>query len=109
MANPEKHKKNLIEEWSEGDAGNLQVQSGAHAEAASRTPKSVPRRSRLPAGPALPAPPEPALIREPAPPQHEARHSQASSPEHLRKLEKLPKLRAPYAPKAPARARGFKA
>ncbi len=99
MANLEKHKRNLVHEFLGDDQAGEPVQlrsvrlTGAKGKAA----KAIPRRSRppIPAGQAKK--PEPALIREPAlPPKPEERASQASSPEHLRKLQRLSKLRAPY-------------
>lgn len=107
MANPEKHKQHLIEEWLEGDAGETPPQSGIHSAPVSS--KSLPRRSRRPVAPESPARPDPALVREPAPaPKAVAKQSPASSPDHLRRVERIPKLRAPYLPKGAKRARGFR-
>ncbi len=101
MSNLEKHKRNLMEEWAEGEEGSVPAQSGVHASEPGRMKKSVPRKTRLPLATAPAARPDPALVREPSQKPHaEVRHSQASSPEHLRKLDRLPKLRAPYAPRA---------
>lgn len=102
MANPQKHKQNLIDEWPEGEEGAVPAQSGgAHGLGAQgKAAKPAPRRRPMPRN-AEEAKPDPALVREPAsPPKPEERHSQATSPEHLRKLQRLPKLRAPYPPKA---------
>ncbi len=100
MANLEKHKRNLVYEFLGDDEAREPVQErSVHLTGAQdKTAKAVPRRSRRPiaAGQAH-KPPEPALVREPAPaPKLEERTSQASSPEHLRKLQRIPKLRAPY-------------
>jgi hypothetical protein len=109
VANPEKHKQDLIEEWLEGDAGDTPPQSGIHPAPVSRAAKSVPRRSRRPAAPESPARPDPALVREPAPAAKAvAKQSPASSPDHLRRVERIPKLRAPYLPKGAKRSRGFR-
>ena len=99
MANLEKHKRNLVNEFLGDDQAGEPVQlrsvhlTGAQGKAA----KAVPRRSRLPIPAGQPKKPEPALTREAAlPPKPEGRASQASSPGHLRKLQRLSKLRAPY-------------
>jgi hypothetical protein len=103
MANPLKHKRNLIDdEWPEGGEGAVPAQSGgAHRLGAQgKAAKAVPRRRSLVRN-GNTVKPDAALVREPAvSPKPEERHSQASSPEHLRKLQRLPKLRAPYPPKA---------
>jgi len=105
MANLEKHKKNLSQEWTEAEDSTLPAQSrslhvlGAYI----KIPKAAARKSRraILGGPV--AKPDPAMAREPAPPTRaEERPSQASSPEHLRKLNRLPKLRAPFS-RNPAR------
>lgn len=109
MANPEKHKKNPILEW----LGEEQTELGAQARSSrivggGKTQKVVARRPVVLANAnSTPAKPDPALIREPGPPlKLEERHSQASSPEHLRKLNRLPRLRAPITyPTPPARPR----
>jgi len=99
MASPEKHKRDLMDEWQEGDEGDAPAQSGSvHAVAGGG--KAVPRRLRLPVQNRPEEKPDPALIREPAPPKLDEKHSQASAPDHLRRLQRLPKLRAPYAPKS---------
>lgn len=99
MANLEKHKKNPMQEWMEGDESTLPAQSrSSHVLGAYiKIPKAVSRKARR-AVPEVPAAkPDPALAREPAPPMKaEDKHSQASSLEHLRKLNRLPKLRAPF-------------
>jgi len=98
MANPEKHKRNLVSEFLGDDEAGEPVQlrsvhlTGAQAKAA----KAVPRRSRPLVAAAAAGKADPALAREPAPVKLEDKTSQAHSPEHLRKLQRLPKLRAPY-------------
>lgn len=97
MANPEKHKKDPILEW----LGEEETELAGHARSsrvvggAGKLRKSVAKK----VSPPPPAPaqrPDPAMMREPgAPVKIDARHSQASSPEHLRKLQRLPRLRAP--------------
>jgi hypothetical protein len=103
MANLEKHKKNNLQEWLEAEESTVPAQSrSSHVLGAYiKIPKAVSRkrRSKAPAG--ATAKTEPALMREPAPPAKlEDKHSQSSSPEHLRKLQRLPKLRAPFSPDA---------
>jgi hypothetical protein len=107
MANPQKHKRNLIDEWPEGEEGAIPAQSGgAHrAGAGAKAPKSVPRRPKIVAYNRNELKPEAALAREPAPPLKLARkHSQPSSPEHLRKLQRLPQLRAHYPARSGSRS-----
>jgi hypothetical protein len=108
MANPEKHKRNLVSEFlGDGDGGDEAVRWRGVRLSLDRekTVKALPRRSRLLAGVGQARKPDPALTREPAPaPRIEERTSQAHSPEHLRKLQRLPKLRAPYA--SPGRRAG---
>ena len=102
MANLEKHKRSLVQEWLESGESELSAQPrsprvlGSHL----KTWKPAARKVRsLP--PSLPLKLEPALAREPGPPpKADEKHSQASSPEHLRKLQRLPKLRAPVTYKA---------
>lgn len=102
MANLEKHKKNLAQEWMEAEDSTVPAQSrsphvlGAYI----KIPKAASPRTRraLPQQP--PAKLEPALAREPAPPRPEEKPAQLSSPEHLRKVSRTPRLRAPYSPKA---------
>lgn len=105
MANSEKHKKNPILEW----LGDEETEFGAQARSprlvggAGKLAKAVARKPPIPAD-AAPPRPDPALMREPAPPPKLNEHrSQASSPEHLRKLRRLPRLRAPmtYKPANP--------
>jgi len=105
MANPEKHKKNPILEW----LGDEETEFGAQARSprvvggAGKSAKAVVRKPPIAANTA-PAKLDPALVREPAPPAKLNEHrSQASSPEHLRKLQRLPRLRAPmtYRPANP--------
>jgi hypothetical protein len=101
MANLEKHKKNLSQEWTEAEESTLPAQSrSSHVLGAYiKIPKAVSRKGRRAAPAARVAKPEPALAREPAPPSKaEEKPSQASSPGHLRKLNRLPKLRAPFSP-----------
>jgi hypothetical protein len=100
MANLEKHKKNSAQEWLEGEESTVPARSrGSHVVGAyikmSKTTARKARRAPL-NGHAQKV--EPALVREPAPPKIEAKHSQASSPEHLRRLQRLPNLRQPYSP-----------
>jgi hypothetical protein len=112
MGSPEKHKKNLIEEWPEGEEGVVPAQSGsAHGSGApGKTARLLPRRSRPPIQSAGAPKPDAALFREPAPPpKMDERHSQSSSPEHLRRLQRLPNLRAPYPPKSSRPAPGPRA
>ncbi len=96
MANLEKHKRNLVDEFLGDDQAGEPVQlrsvlvTGAHGKTAGS------RHSRPTISNGQAAKPDPALIREAAPPKLEQRTSQASSPEHLRKLQRLPNLRAPY-------------
>jgi hypothetical protein len=100
MANSEKHKRDLIDEWQAGDEEAGPGQSGKLHVVASGG-KAVPRRLRLPVQNTPEAKPDPALIREAAPsPKLDEKHSQANAPDHLRKLQRIPKLRAPYAPKS---------
>ncbi len=111
MANLEKHKKNIMQEWIEGEESTVPAQTrSAHVLGAYiKIPKAaVSRRSRPQKPNGVAARVEPALVREAAPPPKvEDKPTQASSPEHLRKQQRLSKLRAPFAPK-PARgaARG---
>jgi hypothetical protein len=100
MANLEKHKKNPLRDWIDEDEGTVPAQSrsphvvGAYIKIA----KPETRKARRPAANGVTQKVEPALMREPSPPPKvEDKHSQASSPEHLRKLQRLPKLRASYA------------
>lgn len=100
MANVEKHKHNLVDEWLEGEEGTLPAHPrSAHLTGGPAT-KPVRRRFRPPALNGSAGKPELALMREAAPPlKAEEKHSQASAPEHLRKQQRLPKLRAPQFPK----------
>jgi hypothetical protein len=112
MGSLEKHKRNLIEEWPEGEAGVVPAQSGsAHGSGAQGRPvRLLPRRSPPPIQSAVAPKPDTALFREAAPPPKlDEKHSQLSSPEHLRRLERLPKLRAPYSPKSGRPASGPRA
>jgi len=100
MAQLEKHKKNLVREWLVADEETVPAHPrGLDAQEARlkvRKPP-VPGKFRQPRS-VLPAPkPEPAQIREPAPPARTIeKPSQATSREHLLKLERLPQLRAPF-------------
>ena len=96
--NLEKHKKNLIQECLEGveDVAPAHSRSAHVLKSFVKIPRPVSRkfRANLPNKPD-PAP-EPALMREPAPPAKTEKHSQAAAPDHLRKQERLSQLRAPY-------------
>jgi hypothetical protein len=100
MAQLEKHKTNLVREWLVADEdavpANPRGLDAQEARLKIRKPP-VPGKFRQPRS-VLPAPkPEPALIREPAPPSRAGeRQSQATSREHLLKQERLPQLRAPF-------------
>lgn len=99
MANLQKHKKNLVQEWLEGEGEVTGARAGSADVLGSRLKIQKPvvgGKSRL-ARPSQPPPkPEPALVREAGPSRRPVqRHSQATSREHLLKLERLPKLRAP--------------
>jgi hypothetical protein len=98
MANLEKHKRNLVYEFLGDDqAGEpVQLRSVHLTGAQGKTAKAVPRRTPPPVPASQAKKPDPALIREAAPPPKHGGTSQASSPDHLRKLQRLPKLRAPY-------------
>jgi hypothetical protein len=96
MANLEKHKRNLVYEFLEGDESVEAAQSRSIHLIGGKAVKAVPRRFKPPVPNGRAAKPEPALAREPAPAKIEGKHSQASAPAHLRKLQRLPNLRAPY-------------
>ena len=100
MANLEKHKKNPIREWLEGEEGTVPAQPrSSHVLGAYiKIPKTAVARKFRPAVGNEAAPRlEPALMREPAPPPKlDEKHSQATSREHLLKTQRLPKLRAPF-------------
>jgi hypothetical protein len=105
MANLEKHKKNLSQEWMEAEESTLPAQSrSSHVLGAYiKLTKAVPRKARRVPPQQEAARPEPALTREPA--LHgrvEEKPSPANSPAHQRRVSRLPKLRAPFSP-APAR------
>lgn len=109
VANLEKHKKNSLHEWMEAEESTLPAQPrSSHVLGAYiKIPKSVTRKSRRVAPEKPPVKPEPALAREAAPPAKvEEKHSQASSPEHLRRLSRLTKLRAPFNPTSRPGLRG---
>ncbi len=99
MANRGKHSRNPVSEWMEGEEGNTPTKSrSAHlVNCYVKKTRPVLKKARK-AAVAVAAPkPEPALMREPAPPpKNEAKPSPAASWEHQRRLERLPKLRAPY-------------
>ncbi len=103
MANLEKHKKNIVLEWLEGEEGAPPAQSGgSHSPAGSSKAPAKARRVMLASAQGIKA--DPALAREPAPAARLAeKPSQASSPEHLGKKQRLPKLRAPFSPHPPGR------
>jgi hypothetical protein len=96
MANLEKHSRNVLVDWLQGE------ETGSPAQPRSRrivgsSSKPATKKFR-PVLKAVPEPkPDPALAREPVLPHKVAALPQHSAPEHLRRLEKLPKLRAPYA------------
>jgi hypothetical protein len=100
VANLEKHKKNPLHEWMEAEDSTLPAQPrSSHVLGAYiKIPKALIPKSRRIKPETPPAKTEPALAREAAPPRVEEKHSQASSPEHLRRLSRLPKLRAPFTP-----------
>jgi hypothetical protein len=102
MANLEKHKHNLVNQWLDDEEGTAPAQQrrAQLTGSSAKVTKAAPRKFRPPVLNGHTAKPDPALAREPAPPAKPLdKHSQASSPEHLRKLQRLPKLRAPYSPK----------
>ncbi len=102
MSNLEKHKRNLVHDWLEGEEGTAPAQSrrAQLTGSSAKVTKAAPRKFRVPTLNGHAAKPDPALVREPGPAAKlEEKHSQASSPEHLRKVQRLPKLRAPYQPK----------
>jgi hypothetical protein len=109
MANLEKHKKNPLHDWLDGDESTLPAQPrSSHVLGAYiKIPKVAVSRKFRPTVQPVPEPkPEPALIREPAPPARMGeKPSQASSREHLLKTERLPKLRAPFPYKRANRGR----
>lgn len=101
MANLEKHPKNPLREWLDEEEGTVPAQSrSSHVVGAYiKIPKPQARKMRRPAANGVTQKVEPALVREPASPSKpEEKPSQASSPDHLRKLRRLPKLRSPYPP-----------
>jgi hypothetical protein len=100
MANPEKHKRNLVYEFLGGDEAVEAAQSRSIHVIGGKALKAVPRRFRPPVQNGQAKKPDPALAREPAPAKIEEKHSQASAPEHLRRLQRLPNLRAPSYPKS---------
>jgi hypothetical protein len=99
MANLGKHKRNLVSEFLGGDEAAEPAQSrSVHLTVvAGKAAKGAVRRVRPFVSNGQAQRPDVALIREPAlPSRMDDKTSQASSPEHLRKLQRLPKLRAPY-------------
>ena len=107
MANPEKHKRNDLLEWLEEEESSAPARPrgarivGGHG----KTPAGRKSRAVAANGAALKV--EPALVREPGPPAKiDAKHSQASSPDHLRKQQRLFNLRAPHSKSAAKLAPG---
>jgi hypothetical protein len=99
MANVGKHKRNLVHEFLGGDEAvePAQARSVHLTGAQGKSAKGGLRRVRLLLLNGRAQKPDAALVREPAPPSRmEERTSQASSPDHLRKLQRIPNLRAPY-------------
>lgn len=99
MANQGKHSRNPVLEWMEGEEGTTPTKSrGSHVvDRYVKKAKPTLKKARKPAAAAAAPKPEPALIREAAPPaKADAKASQAASWEHQRKLERLSQLRAPY-------------
>jgi hypothetical protein len=103
MANPEKHGKNPVREWFEGEEGTVPANPRSSHLVGSYIKGSKPLRKKsrpLMAARAqsqTPSKPDPALLREPSPPPKAiAKQSQTASWEHQKKLERLPNLRAPY-------------
>lgn len=103
MANPEKHRKNPVREWFEGEEGTVPANPRSSHVVGSYIKGSKPlaKKPRLVtaarAQSQTPSKPEPALLREPGRPAKAiAKPSQTASWEHQKKLERLPNLRAPY-------------
>lgn len=99
MANQGKHGRNPVSEWMAGEEGNTPTKSrGSHVVGAYiKRAKPALKKARKAAAAVAAPKPEPALMREPAPPpKNEAKSSPAASWEHQRKLERLSRLRAPY-------------
>lgn len=98
MANPEKHKKNLAEEWLEAEDSTVPTHTrSTHVLGAYiKIPKPVPKKIRQ--GGAEKAPPkvDVSMLREPGAPPKAAKPSPLASWEHQRRVGRLPKLRAPY-------------
>lgn len=101
MANLEKHKKNFAQEWLDAEESTLPAQArSSHVLGAYiKIPKTPARKPRRTGGQPEAPKPDVALMREPAASKTEEKHSQATSPEHLRKVQRLPKLRAPFSPR----------
>ena len=95
MSNLDKHKHNLVHEWLEGEEGTEPAQPRSAHLTGGRTDKPAKRRFRAPALNGSASKTDPALMREPAQVRPEEKPSQASAPEHLRKLKRLARLRAP--------------
>jgi hypothetical protein len=112
MANLEKHKKNPVLEYLEGEESTVPARPrSSHVVGAYIKIRKAPLagKFRPPQANEPAAKIEPALVREPAPPgKAEDKHSQATSREHLLKSERLPDLRASYAKKAAKLIRGPK-
>jgi len=101
MANPEKHRKNLLLEWLEGEENTLPAKPRSRHVVGSyiKIPRAATRRSRRIVPEIQVEKLEPALVREAAPPvKLQEKRTQANSPEHLRKASRIPKLRAPFTP-----------
>ncbi len=99
MANLEKHKKNPLLEYLDGEESTVPAQPrSSHVLGAYiKIPKaSVSGKIRPPVAGEPERKVEPALVRDPAPPAKlEEKRSQANSWEHLRKTDRLANLRAP--------------
>lgn len=103
MANPDKHKRNPIQDWLGED--EIPAQAKARGAASGKLPKSGSRRLRSAAAEPV-SKPEPALMREPSQQvRADLKTSQANSPDHLRKQQRLPALRASHSTK-PGHAAG---
>ena len=98
MANQEKHPKNPVAEWLEGEEGTVPASSrSSHlVNAYIKGSKSAVKKYR-PAAVAAPAKADGPQLRDPGPkPKAETKPSQAASWDHLRKVDRLTQLRAPY-------------
>jgi hypothetical protein len=98
MANQEKHLKNPVVEWLEGEEGTVPASSrSSHVvNGYIKKSKSAAKKYR-PAAVAAPAKADAPQLRDPGPqPKAEAKSSQAASWDHLRRVDRLTQLRAPY-------------